>query len=135
MTELYQAWLHKNQFTGAIPDLSQCKSLFDLQLRDNQLTGVVPDSLMRLSSLKNVSLDNNELQGPVPVFGKGVTFTIDGINSFCLDTPGDCDPGLWFCFRLLRGLGILFGWRIRGRGMTLVMVGAMLCVLRGRLLL
>ncbi|TKY69699.1 Receptor kinase TMK4 [Spatholobus suberectus] len=35
MTKLYQAWLCKNQFTSSIPDLSQCKSLFDLQLRDN----------------------------------------------------------------------------------------------------
>ncbi|RYR11784.1 hypothetical protein Ahy_B04g069293 [Arachis hypogaea] len=70
--ELSQLWLHKNQFTGGIPDLSKCDSLFDLQPRDNKLTGVVPSSLMALPNLKNVSLDNNELQGPVPAFGKGV---------------------------------------------------------------
>ncbi|QHO32964.1 Receptor-like kinase [Arachis hypogaea] len=61
MTQLSQLWLHKNQFTGGITDLSRCDSLFDLQLRDNKLTGVVPSSLMALPSLKNVSLDNNEL--------------------------------------------------------------------------
>ncbi|XP_061369141.1 receptor-like kinase TMK4 [Gastrolobium bilobum] len=93
MTRLSQVWLHKNQFTGPIPDLSNCTSLFDLQLRDNQLTGVVPSSLMGLSSLQSVSLDNNLLQGPVPVFGKGVKFPLDGINSFCQSSPGvPCDP-------------------------------------------
>ncbi|CAJ1938722.1 unnamed protein product [Sphenostylis stenocarpa] len=105
MTELSQAWLHKNQFTGPIPDLSQCKSLFDLQLRDNQLTGVVPASLTTLSSLKNVSLDNNELQGPVPTFGKGVKVTLDGINSFCLDTPGDCDPRVMVLLQIAEAFG------------------------------
>ncbi|GMY32109.1 receptor-like kinase TMK4 [Fagus crenata] len=93
MTQLYQAWLHKNQFTGPIPDLSNCTSLFDLQLRDNQFTGLIPASLMSISSLKNVSLDNNELQGPYPKFPSGTKVTLDGINSFCLTTPGlACDP-------------------------------------------
>jgi hypothetical protein len=93
MTQLYQAWLHKNQFTGPIPDLSNCTSLFDLQLRDNQFTGLIPASLMSISSLRNVSLDNNELQGPYPKFPSYVTkVTLDGINSFCLTTPGlACD--------------------------------------------
>ncbi|KAL4390717.1 hypothetical protein AHAS_Ahas03G0173000 [Arachis hypogaea] len=83
MTQLSQLWLHKNQFTGGIPDLSKCDSLFDLQLRDNKLTGVVSSLLMAFPSLKNVSLNNNELQGPMPVFCKGVHVTLDGINSFC----------------------------------------------------
>ncbi|XP_020228132.2 receptor-like kinase TMK4 [Cajanus cajan] len=91
MTHLSQVWLHKNQFTGPIPDLSNCTSLFDLQLRNNQLTGVVPPSLMSLRSLQNVSLDNNKLQGLVPSFGKGVQFTLDGINSFCRKDAGPCD--------------------------------------------
>ncbi|KAK7400060.1 hypothetical protein VNO78_11259 [Psophocarpus tetragonolobus] len=92
MTSLTQAWLHKNLFTGPIPDLSQCKSLFDLQLRDNQFTGLLPASFITLPSLKNVSLDNNQLQGPLPVFAKGVNVTLGGFNSFCLSTPGTCDP-------------------------------------------
>ncbi|RYR07224.1 hypothetical protein Ahy_B05g074538 [Arachis hypogaea] len=29
MTQLSQLWLHKNQFTGGIPDLSKCDSLID----------------------------------------------------------------------------------------------------------
>ncbi|GMY04796.1 receptor-like kinase tmk4 [Fagus crenata] len=93
MTQLNQAWLHKNQFTGPIPDLSNCTSLFDLQLRDNQFTGLIPASLMSILSLKNVSLDNNELQGPYPKFPSGTKVTLDGINSFCLTAPGlACDP-------------------------------------------
>ncbi|CAJ1849988.1 unnamed protein product [Sphenostylis stenocarpa] len=91
MTHLSQVWLHKNLFTGPIPDLSNCTTLFDLQLRDNQLTGVVPPSLMSLSSLQNVSLDNNVLQGPVPSFGKGVKVTLNGVNSFCRKDAGPCD--------------------------------------------
>uniref|UniRef100_A0A2N9GX28 Protein kinase domain-containing protein n=1 Tax=Fagus sylvatica TaxID=28930 RepID=A0A2N9GX28_FAGSY len=93
MTQLSQAWLHKNQFTGPIPDLSNCTSLFDLQLHYNQFTGLIPASLMLISSLKNVSLDNTELQGPYPKFPSGTKVTLDGINSFCLTTPGlACDP-------------------------------------------
>uniref|UniRef100_A0A2N9HQ09 Protein kinase domain-containing protein n=1 Tax=Fagus sylvatica TaxID=28930 RepID=A0A2N9HQ09_FAGSY len=66
---------------------------FDLQLRDNQFTGLIPASLMSILSLKNVSLDNNELQGPYPKFPSGTKVTLDGINSFCLTTPGlACDP-------------------------------------------
>ncbi|XP_047162124.1 receptor-like kinase TMK4 [Vigna umbellata] len=91
MTRLSQVWLFKNLFTGPIPDLSNCTTLFDLQLRDNQLTGVVPPSLMSLSSLQIVSLDNNVLQGPVPSFGKGVNVTLDGVNSFCRKDSGPCD--------------------------------------------
>ncbi|CAJ1849902.1 unnamed protein product [Sphenostylis stenocarpa] len=91
MTQLSQVWLHKNLFTGPIPDLSSCTVLFDLQLKDNQLTGAVPPSLMSLSSLQNVSLENNVLQGPVPSFGKDVKVTLDGMNSFCKKDPGPCN--------------------------------------------
>lgn len=105
MTQLAQVWLHKNQFTGPIPDLSQCSNLFDLQLRDNQLTGPVPNSLMGLTSLQNVSLDNNELQGPFPAFAKGVKVTLDGINSFCKDTPGPCDARVMVLLQIAGAFG------------------------------
>lgn len=42
---------------------------------NNILSGVVPPSLMALSSLKNVSLDNNLLQGSITLFRKGVSST------------------------------------------------------------
>ncbi|KAM7496260.1 hypothetical protein LguiA_020674 [Lonicera macranthoides] len=39
MSQLTQAWLHVNKFSGPIPDLSECSSLFDLRLRDNDFIG------------------------------------------------------------------------------------------------
>ena len=93
MTQLSQVWLEKNQFTSPIPDLSNCTSLFDLQLRDNQFTGLIPASLMSIPTFRNVSLDNNVLQEPYPQFPSNVTtHTLDGINSFCKNTPGPYDP-------------------------------------------
>ncbi|KVI08352.1 Concanavalin A-like lectin/glucanase, subgroup [Cynara cardunculus var. scolymus] len=91
MTQLSQVWLQANAFTGAIPDLSKCTNLFDLQLRDNQFTGMVPPSLMSLPKLANITLRNNKLQGALPVFQSGVEADISS-NSFCLPTPGPCDP-------------------------------------------
>ncbi|GMH08051.1 hypothetical protein Nepgr_009891 [Nepenthes gracilis] len=91
MIQISQVWLHANAFTGPIPDLSNCTSLFDLQLRDNQLTGPVPTSVMSLSNLRNISLQNNKLQGPLPVFPKTVKVQLGTTNSFCLSTPGPCD--------------------------------------------
>ncbi|XP_071713290.1 receptor-like kinase TMK4 [Rutidosis leptorrhynchoides] len=93
MTQLKQVWLQANAFTGAVPDLSQCTDLFDLQLRDNQLTGVLPRSLSSLPNLANITLQNNKLQGPLPVFGNSTKFELGlNTNSFCLSIPGDCDP-------------------------------------------
>lgn len=106
MTQLSQVWLHKNQFTGPIPDLSKCTNLFDLQLHDNQFTGLVPGSLMSLPSLKNISLDNNELQGPFPAFGTTVTMvTNNGTNSYCMSTPGPCDSQVTILLEVAAALG------------------------------
>jgi hypothetical protein len=106
MTQLSQVWLQKNQFTGPIPDLSKCTNLFDLQLRDNQFTGLVPGSLMSLPSLKNISLDNNELQGPFPAFGTSVTTVANnGTNSYCMSTPGPCDSQVTILLEVAAALG------------------------------
>ncbi|XP_062112255.1 receptor-like kinase TMK4 [Humulus lupulus] len=92
MTSLYQVWLHRNLFTGPIPDLLHLDTLFDLQLHDNLLTGIVLTSLSSIPSLRNITLANNKLQGPMPSFPKSVTnVELDGTNSFCKDTPGPCD--------------------------------------------
>ncbi|XP_057442019.1 receptor protein kinase TMK1 [Lotus japonicus] len=93
MTSLKEVWLQSNAFTGPLPDFSGLKSLEVLDLRDNSLTGPVPGSLMSLKSLKGVNLTNNFFQGPMPVFGDGVGVdNIKDSNSFCLPSPGDCDP-------------------------------------------
>ncbi|XP_004492958.1 receptor-like kinase TMK4 [Cicer arietinum] len=91
MKFLSQAWLHNNLFSGQIPNMSNCTYLFDLQLHSNSLCGLVPPSLFALSTLKNISLDNNLLQGPIPVFHKGVKATWEN-NSFCRSDVGPCDP-------------------------------------------
>ncbi|XP_058742094.1 receptor-like kinase TMK4 [Vicia villosa] len=91
MKFLSQAWLHNNAFKGEIPKLSNCTHLFDLQLHSNLFAGLVPPSLLALSSLTTISLDDNLLKGPIPVFHKGVKATWKG-NHFCRSDVGPCDP-------------------------------------------
>ena len=106
MTKLYQVWLHENQFTGPIPDLSKLDTLFDLQLRDNIFTGVVPNTLTSISSLQNVTLSNNMLQGPLPLFPSSVTnVDLTGTNSFCKDTAGPCDSQVTTLLEVAEDLG------------------------------
>ncbi|KAJ4823843.1 hypothetical protein Tsubulata_036098 [Turnera subulata] len=106
MTALTQVWLHKNLFTGSIPDLSKCEGIFDLQLRDNQLTGLVPRSLVSLPNLRNVSLSNNKLQGPSPVFPPSVAkVTNDGANNFCAAPGVACDPQVMVLLAVAGALG------------------------------
>ena len=104
MTDLTQVWLQENAFTGPIPDLSNCTQLYDLKLRDNQLTGIVPSSLMSLPRLGNVTLKNNKLQGPVPVFSSGVEVELDN-NKFCKTTAGACDSQVTTLLEVAGALG------------------------------
>lgn len=105
MTQLSQVWLHVNQFSGPIPDLSNCTNIFDLQLRGNMLTGVVPSSIMDLPNLVNISLSNNHLLGPLPVFGSNVRVELGVTNGFCRDKPGPCDPQVTALLSVAEGLG------------------------------
>ncbi|XVF71602.1 hypothetical protein PTKIN_Ptkin12aG0051800 [Pterospermum kingtungense] len=106
MTQLTQAWLHQNMFTGPIPDLSNCTIIFDLQLRGNQLTGPVPQSLINLPSLKNVSLSNNKLQGPFPKFPSSIEkVVVTGTNNFCTDDGDPCDPQVATFLEIAGGFG------------------------------
>ncbi|GAU38744.1 hypothetical protein TSUD_158750 [Trifolium subterraneum] len=104
MRFLSQAWLHNNLFSGQIPNMSNCTYLFDLQLHSNQLTGLVPHSLLALSSLKNISLDDNYLQGPLPVFHKGVKATWEG-NEFCRNDSGPCDSQVTIFLEIIAAFG------------------------------
>lgn len=105
MSQLAQVWLHANAFSGPIPDLSKCVSLFDLQLRDNQLTGVIPASLFPLPKLVNISLQNNKLQGPYPNFRNDVEVTLGTTNRFCNTKPGPCDPQVTALLAIAGALG------------------------------
>ncbi|KAD3337046.1 hypothetical protein E3N88_32566 [Mikania micrantha] len=106
MTRLNEAWLDFNLFTGVIPDLSNCTDLYDLQLRNNEFRGLVPESLMNLPKIGNISMQNNLLQGPLPVF-KSVVHADLGAdnNSFCLPKPGPCDPQVNILLEIARSFG------------------------------
>ncbi|GAU36787.1 hypothetical protein TSUD_213540 [Trifolium subterraneum] len=93
MTSLTEIWLHSNKFTGPLPSFEGLESLKVLSLRDNSFTGVVPSSL-----------------GPMPVFGAGVEVdNIKDSNSFCLPSPGDCDPRVQVLLSVVGGMG--YPWR------------------------
>ncbi|KAJ6380086.1 hypothetical protein OIU76_016691 [Salix suchowensis] len=106
MTQLSQVWLHMNRFTGPIPDLTECKTIFDLQLRDNQFTGIVPASLVSLPNLVNVSLSNNKFQGPVPQFPPSViTVKNEGSNKYCAGPGVPCDALVMTLLEIAGGFG------------------------------
>ncbi|KAG6528463.1 hypothetical protein ZIOFF_010638 [Zingiber officinale] len=107
MTALEELWLHSNDFSGPLPDFSHLPSLRDLQLRDNRLTGIVPKSLTQLPSLSKVTLTNNLLQGPVPEFPPSVKeVDVDPKGeSFCISTPGECDPRVNSLLSVAKGFG------------------------------
>lgn len=91
MDHLSLLWLQSNAFSGPIPDLSNLTSLQSFNVRDNALTGVVPNSLTTASTLQNISLSNNDLQGPMPKFGSSVLADIEKGNNFCLPEAMACD--------------------------------------------
>ncbi|KAI4364320.1 hypothetical protein MLD38_020428 [Melastoma candidum] len=105
MTQLQQVWLHMNKFSGPIPDLSSCHSLFDIQLRDNDLTGIVPSTLTSLPSLVSVNLDSNKLQGPMPDNPRNIKLILGDSNSFCRDVPGPCDSQVTTLLEIAAALG------------------------------
>jgi hypothetical protein len=53
-------------------------SLKVLDLTQTQLSGTIPGSLANLRALTEVHLDNNQLTGTLPPFGKGVIVTAKG---------------------------------------------------------
>ncbi|GKG33592.1 receptor-like kinase TMK4, partial [Tanacetum coccineum] len=73
---------------------------------DNQLTGLVPDSVMSLPKLAKISLTNNLLQGPLPVFRRSVKVE-SGVsnNGFCSDKPGKCDVQVTALLEVAGALG------------------------------
>gem|GEM_PF-1236889 len=56
-----------NNFTGAIPDLSNLNNLKTLNLRNNNFIGNIPD-INTFSQLEKLNLSNNELTGNLPSF-------------------------------------------------------------------
>ena len=65
LTGLTRLYLHGNQLSGSIPDLSALTSLTHLNLSGNQLSGSIPD-LSALTSLTYLNLSGNQLTGSIP---------------------------------------------------------------------
>ncbi|KAF3509812.1 hypothetical protein F2Q69_00008030 [Brassica cretica] len=107
MPALTKAWLQENRLSGAIPVLSGLTSLKLVNVTGNQLTGIVPESLTELTSLSDLALGNNLLQGPTPSFkSKSMNLDMTGLNSFCLDVPGaPCDPRVNDLLSIVEGFG------------------------------
>jgi selenium-binding protein 1 len=93
--------------------MSNCTNLSDLQLHSNFLTGFVPSSLLTLSSLKIISLDNNKLHGPRPVFHKGVKATLES-NNFCRSNVGPCDYQVMTLLEIFEAFEPLTWFSIKG---------------------
>ncbi|KAE9460919.1 hypothetical protein C3L33_07177, partial [Rhododendron williamsianum] len=106
---------------GSVPDFfSSFPNLQNLRLSYNNLTGYLPPSFggsgqsahRNRAGLSDGSseigqrlVENNELQGPMPVFGSGVTVILGGTNSFCRTTPGPCDPQVTALISVAGALG------------------------------
>ncbi|KAK8923470.1 putative receptor protein kinase TMK1 [Platanthera zijinensis] len=105
MEHLSLLWLQSNAFSGPIPDLSNLTSLQSFNVRDNALTGVVPNSLITASTLQNISLSNNDLQGPMPKFGSSVLADIQKGNNFCLPEAMACDVKVMQLLAMAEGFG------------------------------
>ncbi|XP_019197824.1 PREDICTED: receptor protein kinase TMK1-like isoform X2 [Ipomoea nil] len=99
MVGLVSLWLHGNRFNGPIPgSIGNLTSLKDLSLNENHLVGVIPQVLADLN-LQSLKLDSNMLMGPIPKFRAAkVTYSS---NSFCQQEPAEwigndpCDGHWW----------------------------------------
>lgn len=106
MTQLFEVWLHKSQLTGLIPDLSNCKDIYSLQLLDNKLPGILLASLVSHPRLENVCLANNKLQGPVPMFPSAITTDVRNCtNNFSADFGITCDQQVTTLLQIAGDLG------------------------------
>ncbi|XP_031264571.1 probable inactive leucine-rich repeat receptor kinase XIAO [Pistacia vera] len=64
LSSLKRLEIQSNKFTGEFPELSSLKNLYFLDASDNAISGQVPATLP--SSLVQISMRNNKLEGTVP---------------------------------------------------------------------
>ena len=86
--------LSSNNFSGEIPvSLANCTYLNVLKLDHNRLTGVIPAQFALLARIKQFSVANNLLTGPVPYFSPNASIPADSYAN----NPGLCGPPLDAC--------------------------------------
>ncbi|KAL1360882.1 hypothetical protein AAHE18_04G210500 [Arachis hypogaea] len=56
-----------NEITGVVPDISHLSSLQELLLDNNRLNGTIPEAIGELSSLEYLNLASNQLEGQIPI--------------------------------------------------------------------
>ncbi|CAA2972466.1 pollen receptor-like kinase 3 [Olea europaea subsp. europaea] len=93
MSGLKKVWLSGNNFTGEIPSsLVQLSHLIELHLENNQFSGTIP--LFEQPSLISFDLSNNNLEGPIPPgLVKFNASSFKGNAGLCGENIGKaCDP-------------------------------------------
>ncbi|MBA0810930.1 hypothetical protein Gohar_002875 [Gossypium harknessii] len=98
----YSVNLGFNQFTGPIPDLSNCKGLELLDFRNKNLTRVFPPSLAFHPSLIVIFFDDNKLQGPFPIYMFLHKFASVDNNNCCTNTADSCDSQVTLLLEIAR---------------------------------
>ncbi|KAL5794817.1 hypothetical protein ACOSP7_003411 [Xanthoceras sorbifolium] len=66
LRKLYSLQLDGNYFSGKIPDSLSNTSLYGLYLSDNKLSGKIPSWLGNMTTLVELAMPNNHLEGPIP---------------------------------------------------------------------
>ncbi|KAL5823966.1 hypothetical protein ACOSQ4_021866 [Xanthoceras sorbifolium] len=66
LRNLYSLQLDGNNFSGKIPDSLSNTFLFVLYLSDNKLSGKIPGWLGNMTTLVELAMPNNHLEGPIP---------------------------------------------------------------------
>ncbi|KDP40674.1 hypothetical protein JCGZ_24673 [Jatropha curcas] len=87
MHSLKKIWLSDNKFTGEIPSsLIYLTNLMELHLENNQFTGTIP--FVKHSRLQSFNVSNNKLRGQIPAgLLKFSASSFDG-NEFCGEKIG-----------------------------------------------
>lgn len=66
LTELSSLSFRNNSIFGNLVDFSNNRKLKNINFSGNKLTGSIPGSVLSLSSLESLQLQDNELTGPIP---------------------------------------------------------------------
>ncbi|KAL5783384.1 hypothetical protein ACOSP7_008413 [Xanthoceras sorbifolium] len=66
LRHLYSLQLDGNNFSGKIPDSLSNTFLYGLYLSDNKLSGKIPGWLGNMTTLVELAMPNNHLEGPIP---------------------------------------------------------------------